>query len=242
MGNKGYTITKHGGLRSGLMFYADGNTRDGMVDMVSGAPGLIVGAGGSMVVDAQTRAWAFAQGDFADAGLYFDTPVLPHFGPFEALSIWISGRAGDTVYWGGVQISNGIGQYPAGFGVLGEELLTLVMRQNGAQVARNISHMFEPNADQQLLVTWKKGGDTRFYKNGVLLGVDATPNTAVIDEVSGAVGIGQRNSLEPWEIPNALTRGAAVWNRELRPDEVLRLANDPLVLRRLCWRKRITNC
>lgn len=226
-----------GGLRSGLMFYADGNTRDGMVDMISGSPGLVMGSGDT-VMDSLTRGWKFENDD--DAGIYFDSPALAHFDASKGLSMWFGGSVDDTYYWGGVQVSAAPGQYPARFGVFENGFLKFEMRQGGIPSARFIGHELEVNANQQLLVTWKQGGDTRFYKNGNLLGVDSTANTGAIDPVYGAISLGNQNSLERiGGGPMTMTWGGAIWNRELDAEEVGLLARDPLALRRLCWRKKV---
>lgn len=242
MATEKYTITKkQGGLRSGLMFYADGNTRDGMVDMISGSPGLIVGTGGSMVVEPSTRGWAFQQAVDSDARLVFNTPVLANLQSATELSLWWRGTCNDPYAH---YILMGVAKagedgYLAVLDSGGDAELFLHLFQNGSFAVVGGSPIeLLLDLQQQYLVTWKKDGETRFYREGQLFGVGGS-NSLMLGTAGQYVTLGNLNA-GSWGI-NGRTDGAAVWNRELRADEAMHLANDPLALRRACWRKKITN-
>lgn len=217
-------IRQAGGLRSGLMFYADGNTRDGMVDMISGSPGLIVGDGGSMVVRPESRGWAYAQA-YGDSGLFFDTPVLRHLQKPDAVSMWL---------WGDFVVYENMPMVQAA-GIL------LSLAEGDAQFAHGIESAWATgftNGIAQALVTWKKNENAKFYKDGVFISEDWGGTTELGD--MGETVVMCNNLMNRSSIAGGGTYfGAAIWNRQLDAEEVGLLARDPLALRRLCWRKKL---
>jgi len=225
-------LRKQGGLRSGLMFYADGNTRDGMVDVVSGAPGLIVGTGGSMVVRPESRGWAYAQANQHASGLLFDVPAMRRLMSREAMTIWA---------WGMTNLNGGV---PAV--VMGPGVQTVLFMANDDGTVNFAYGAGNPGGNcgldgtlKQFGMTWKKDGDTRFYGSGVLTDVVAGGNAILLPEVGEWLVIGNYTQTADNNSEANLWLGLAIWNRELRADEMLHLGNDPLALRRACWGKKV---
>jgi len=228
-----------GGLRSGLMFYADGNTRDGMVDMISGSPGLIVGAGGSMVVRPESRGWGYVNDPYVWGLLMFNSPALERLGNAEAISMW---------YWGTTD-ENYIPRRFIALGKKGGGNVFAVKNESEAEFwvdlnANGASDVRGTDGDKVLTglhqygITWKQGGVTCFYRDGILVYTNTTPNLYALDRADGVVTLGNvMDDLTAYM--SGMVCGAAIWGRELSQDDFALLANDPLALRRMCWRKKM---